>query len=387
MQDSVNAFIETFEITGAADGPLSGLTFGAKDLYDIAGHMTGCGSPDWAITHGLAEKTAPAVQALLDVGATLVGKTHTDEIAYSLMGVNAHYGTPINSAAPDRIPGGSSSGSVAATAAGMVDIGLGSDTGGSIRMPASFCGVYGIRTTHGEINISHTMPLAPSFDTCGWFARDANTFALTGKAYGLEVEAAQAPKRLLIADDAFALADIDTQDVLLGTLDSFKEHFTTVDKTSLYDGDSMHFRKTFMVCQAAEVWETHGEWVRGSNPDFGPGVKGRFDMAASITQEQLIPARAARAKIKSRLFGLLRDDTIIALPTGPGPAPLRSADDSALNDFRMAALDLLCGAGLAGLPQINIPAGMVDGCPVGLGLIGSKGSDADLLRIAVALSH
>ncbi|MEL6997434.1 MAG: amidase family protein, partial [Pseudomonadota bacterium] len=145
MDDTANAFIEIFELEGAADGPLAGLTFCAKDIYDVAGHQTGCGSPDWAASHPIATSHAAPVAALLEAGARLVGKTHTDEIAYSLMGVNAHYGTPINTAAPDRIPGGSSSGSVAAVAAGLVDIGLGSDTGGSVRVPASFCGVFGLR--------------------------------------------------------------------------------------------------------------------------------------------------------------------------------------------------------------------------------------------------
>lgn len=201
MQDTANALVSQFTIAGASAGPLLGKTFIAKDLYDIAGHMTGCGNPDWARTHTTATNTAPAVQKLLDGGATLVGKAHTDEIAYSLMGANAHYGTPTNSASPDRVPGGSSSGSVAAVAAGMVDIGLGSDTGGSVRMPASFCGVYGIRTTHGRIDLAGTMALAPSFDTVGWFARDATTLAAVGIAYGIDSSSEPTRPRLLRARD------------------------------------------------------------------------------------------------------------------------------------------------------------------------------------------
>ena len=166
------------EMKGAAEGPLAGRTFAAKDIYDIAGRQTGFGSPDWLRTHEAAARTAPAVQALLDAGAELVGKTLTDEMAWSLTGENAHYGTPVNANAPGRIPGGSSSGSVSAVAAGVVDLALGSDTGGSVRLPASFCGVIGLRPTHGRIPMDGVCPLAPSFDTCGWFARDATLCAL-----------------------------------------------------------------------------------------------------------------------------------------------------------------------------------------------------------------
>ena len=184
LTDTADAFVSTFTVAGAGDGPLSGLTFAAKDIYDVAGHVTGCGNPDWARTHPPAEAHAPAVATLLAAGATLVGKTHTDELAYSLMGANAHYGTPKNTADPRRVPGGSSSGSVAAVAAGLVDIGLGSDTGGSVRLPASFCGVYGLRTTHGLLPLDTAMPLAPSFDTVGWYSSDLGTMTRIAASAG-----------------------------------------------------------------------------------------------------------------------------------------------------------------------------------------------------------
>src|SRR5262249_46188864 len=148
-QDNLGAFCRHTHVavksTGA--GPLANLIFGVKDIYDVAGHKTGFGSPDWLATHRPATRTAPSVQILLDAGADLVGKTHTDELTYRLTGENAHYGTPINVNAPGRIPGGSSSGSAAAVAGRLVDFAVGSDTGGSVRAPASFCGIYGIRPT------------------------------------------------------------------------------------------------------------------------------------------------------------------------------------------------------------------------------------------------
>lgn len=381
LTDTVNAFTGIFTVEGNPEGPLSGLTFAAKDLFDVAGHVTGGGNPDWARTHDKAEATAPCVQALLDAGAGLAGKTHTDELAYSLMGVNAHYGTPVNSAAPDRVPGGSSSGSVAAVAAGLVDIGLGSDTGGSVRAPASFCGVYGIRTSHGRISLSGVMPLAPRFDTCGWFAKDPEIFTRTGLAYGIDAGLAMVPARLMIAEDAFALAGAETQTALQPMLDRIKQRFSQVMNIALAANGFEAVRKTFMTCQAAEVWQAHGDWVTATQPNFGPGVKQRFEMACAVCKADLLSAMEAGAKIADRLHDLLGTDGIIALPTVPGPAPLRSDDESSLNDFRLAALKLLANAGLAGLPQISIPAGTVNGAPVGLSLIAPKGQDETLLAM------
>lgn len=383
MEDTVNAFVSIFTVEGARNGPLAGLSFGAKDLYDVAGHVTGCGNPDWARTHGPAERTAPAVQALLDAGATLVGKTHTDELAYSLMGVNAHFGTPVNTKAPDRVPGGSSSGSVAATAAGLVDIGLGSDTGGSVRMPASFCGVFGIRTTHGRIDLADAMPFAPSFDTAGWFARDAETFARAGLAYGIEAEGITKP-RLLLPVDALALASPETRGELDGAIRRVEAVYGAATRITLAEAPLGEWREAFRTCQAGEVWQTLGDWITATKPAFGPGIKERFEMAAGITPEMLKPAQAARARIRTRLRKLLGDDSVMLIPTSPGPAPKRDADEAGLNDFRTAALELLCPAGLAGLPQISIPAGTVDGGPVGLSMVAGPGRDELLLAMATA---
>ena len=384
MKDIANALIAQFIIEGAASGPLTGRTFVAKDLYDVEGHVTGCGNPDWAATHEPAGKTAPAVQVLLDAGATLVGKSHTDEIAYSLMGVNAHYGTPLNTAAPDRIPGGSSSGSVAAVAAGMTDIGLGSDTGGSVRMPASFCGVYGIRTTHGRIDLGCAMPLAPSFDTVGWFARDAGTFAEAGKAYGIEVLDKAASVRLLIAEDAMERTTAEGAASFSDELQKLQDLYGAATRIRLCR-DLSEWLEVFKVCQAAEVWQVHGDWVTSTQPAFGPGVKERFQMAASITPEQHASASAKRKDIASRMLDLLGDNAVILSPSSPGAAPLRNADPASLDHFRMAALELLCPAGLAGLPQISIPAGTDQEAPLGLSIIGTRNAEEKLLGMASAV--
>src|SRR5436190_14269818 len=163
-QDNLGAFCRQSDVAvqGTGAGPLANLIFGVKDIYGVAGHKTGFGSPDWLATHGPATRTAPSVQILLDAGADLVGKTHSDELTFSLQGENAHYGTPINVNAPGRIPGGSSSGSAAAVAGGLVDFALGSDPGGSVWAPASCCRVYGLPPTHGRHSLAHQGPLASS---------------------------------------------------------------------------------------------------------------------------------------------------------------------------------------------------------------------------------
>ncbi len=298
------------------------------------------------------------------------------------MGVNTHYGTPLNSAAPDRMPGGSSSGSAAATAAGLVDFGLGSDTGGSVRLPASFCGLFGIRTTHGLISLDGAMPLAPSFDTAGWFARDGGTLARVGAAYGIAVPEELPPLRLMIATDAMALASAETRAAIALLADRLQDRFGVAANTVLSETSLADWRETFRICQGAEIWQTHGEWIRATNPTFGPGVKERFEMAAAITPEMLEPAKAARTAIRSRLRNMLGEDGILILPTAPGPAPMRDADEAGLNAYRNAALEMLCPAGHAGLPQVTLPAGTVDGGPVGLSLVANAGRDGLLLAIA-----
>ncbi|MDB5398517.1 MAG: glutamyl-tRNA amidotransferase, partial [Rhodopila sp.] len=156
------------QVAGAATGPLAGMGFAVKDLIDVAGVPTGGGNPDWPRYYPTPEKHAWVVQRLLGAGASVIGKTITDEVSLGILGENAHDGTPLNPAAPDRVPGGSSSGSASAVAAGICDFALGTDSGGSVRVPASFCGLYGIRPTHGRMDFSGITVQSPSADTCGW---------------------------------------------------------------------------------------------------------------------------------------------------------------------------------------------------------------------------
>ncbi len=373
------------EMKGAAQGPLAGLTCAVKDIYDVAGHKTGFGSPDWLRTHEPAARTAPAVQMLLDAGAHLVGKAHTEEMAWSLTGENAHYGTPVNVNAPGRIPGGSSSGSAAAVAAGVVDFAIGSDTGGSVRLPASYCGILGMRPTHGRISLDGVCALAPSFDTCGWFARDAAIFERVGRVLLGDAAPARAPGRLLVAQDAFAYADAAAVAALAPALDKVAALVGASQNVTVGDEPLTQWMDYFRFPQGAEAWECHREWVTREKPQFGPAVGPRFAWAATVAPQDVARARARREEITQRMDELLRGDAVLALPSAPGIALPRSSPPQDVDGMRARALPMLCIAGLARLPQVSLPLATLEGCPLGLSLIAARGRDIMLLGLARAL--
>ena len=381
-RDTLNAFCTHthVEVHGAANGPLSNLDFGLKDIYDVAGHKTGFGSPDWLATHSPATRTASVATRLLNAGAKMVGKTHTEEMAFSLTGENAHYGTPINPAAPLRVPGGSSSGSAAAVAGGLVDFAIGSDTGGSVRAPASFCGIYGIRPTHGRISLDGVCPLAPGFDTCGWFARSAEMLSRVGKV--LLGGIASSPGRLIIGVDAFECADADAVEALRPAVSRMVELFGSVDEERVSREGLSNWYEVFRVLQFGEIWDAHAEWIKEYKPEFGSQIKPRFDAAAAIDAKAVEQMKTVRAEIKQRLDALLADNGVLLLPTMPDIAPLLRLPPQETIAFRERSLALLCIAGLGGLPQVSIPAGSLNDCPLGLSIIAARGNDEMLLEIA-----
>ena len=382
--DTLNAFVDLppIDLVRRADGPLAGLTFALKDLFDLAGVPTGAGSPDWRATHPVPGANAAVLDILLDAGARLVGKTHTDEIAWSLNGENHHYGTPENPAAPGRIPGGSSSGSAAATAGGLVDFAIGSDTGGSVRLPASYCGLYGLRPTHGRIPIAGAVPLAPSYDCVGWFARDPATFARIGAVLLGAGGGPARPRRLLVADDLFAAAGAPVASALAAARARIETFYTTAGHVVVAPDGLDAWRNAFRVAQSAEAWATHRGWIETAKPNFGPGVRERFAAAARLERPEIEAALALRADIRRRMDDLLGDDALLLLPTAPGIAPLRGTDGEELEAFRARALALLCPAGHAGVPQISLPLARLEGCPIGLSVIAPRGRDEWLLALA-----
>ena len=374
-------------LEGAADGPLSGLRFAAKDIFDIEGRRTGFGNPTWLETHAAAGSTASVVQALLDAGANLAGKTLTDELAYSLTGENLHYGTPLNPAAPDRVPGGSSSGSASAVAAGLVDFALGTDCGGSVRLPASYCGILGIRPTLGRIPMDGIVPFSASFDVIGWFARDAARLESVGQVLFGETERPRAPRRLVIAEDAFELVDEKVRDALRPAVERAAERAGATRRTWVSPTSLPDWFGNFRVIQASEIWANHGEWITAAKPVFGRGIRERMDWASRVEPDQVRGARERHVDIRARLDDLLGEDEVLCLPSSPRAAPLRNTPTDDLEvRFRHQAMCLLCISGLGGLPQVSLPLATLDGLPLGLSLIARRGADSMLLSLAAELA-
>jgi amidase len=375
-------------VAGSGQGPLAGLTAGVKDMYDIAGYRTGAGNPTWLATHAAANSNAAAVRSVLDAGATIIGKTICDELFFSVAGINAHYGTPANLRAPGRIPGGSSSGSAAATAAGACDFAIGSDTGGSVRVPASFCGIYGLRPTHDRVDLTGAVMMAPSFDTCGWFAPSPGVLRLVGGVLLRGVGRVDAPVRTVIAvSDAFAEADPHVAAVA-NTFLARAAATLPAPRAEVVAPDGLDaWREAFRIIQAREAWESYGDFVRRDNPQFGPGVKERIAFAATVTADAAGAAQQTMAAARARIRSLVAPGTVAVLPSTPCIALPLDSDAAALDTFRTRTLRMTCIAGLAGLPQLSIPAGTVAGCPVGFSVIGWAGGDEALLDLACRLSR
>lgn len=396
--DRLNAFCRhsAVQIAGAASGPLSGLTFAAKDIYDVKGETCCCGNPDWLASHEPAKDTASVIEALLAAGADLRGKTLTDEIAFSLNGQNFHYGTPRNVAAPDRIPGGSSSGSAVAVAGGIVDFSIGSDTAGSIRIPAALTGIFSMRPSHGVVSLQGVMPLAPSFDTVGWFARSASVLQRVGEVL-LPPDRSDAlmASKLLVAEDAMALADSVIVKRVQAALKKVQDLFSSVASVTLAPLDNADLSPSgqglkdwvqwFRGHQPREVWASHGAWIERVQPQFSPDISHRLKLAKQLSGIPIDGDDGLRDRVTTYLDQLL-DGAAILLPTAPCLAPLKDAGAATFTDFRDRVLGLTTIAGLARLPQIQIPLGLAEDdngeAPIGLSLIGRRGTDRGLLALA-----
>lgn len=379
---------ERVTLPGTAEGPLQGLRFAAKDLFDVAGHVTTYGNPDWARTHEPAAATAPAIVALLEAGARLVGKTKTVELAFGLTGENIWHGTPVNPAAPERFPGGSSCGSAAAVAAGLVDAALGSDTGGSVRIPASYCGIWGIRPSWGAVSLTGARALAPSFDTAGWFAGRATVLRRVGEALlppdqggG---EGLTGP--LLKLQEAWFNALPGTAKALQPALGRLEQILGPALLVHLAPEGLDAFYEAFRALQGEEAWATLGGWVTKHGPAFGPGVGERFEAARRQDPALTAAARPFRRMVQGRLRRVLAGGGVLAYPTSPTVAPLLTAPASEQQATRERTICVTAFAGLAGLCEVSVPAATVDGAPVGLSLVAAPGRDRALLHLAERFS-
>lgn len=387
MDDPLGAFVPgaSVSIAGADTGPLAGMSFAAKDLFDVAGTVTGCGNPDWARTHPPAQRSAWVVERLLQAGATLAGKTITDEISLGLLGINRFQGTPVNPRAPDLVPGGSSSGSAAAVAGKLVDTALGTDSGGSVRTPASFTGLYGLRPTHGRICIEGMARQAPSFDTAGFFARDAVTFAKVGAVLLDAPKAGPLPSEVLVATDCFADADMCVRETLRKALPRVFDVIASARNIELAKEGIDYWSARQRLLQSYEFGRTFEEWIGAHNPCFSFEVASALVHALKIPESDVVEPRGFRVNVRASVDALLEDRRVICLPTTPILPIRREARLDEMQDAVSRIIRLTCIAGLTGLPQVTLPLGSCGGVPVGLSFIGWRGSDATLLALASAI--
>lgn len=396
--DPIGAFVDGRRVLamGASEGPLAGTEFAVKDLFDVAGTRTGAGNPQWREAAVPARVHAGSVAALLAAGADLVGKTVTDELAFSLSGTNVHYGTPRNVNAPGRVPGGSSSGSATAVAAGEADLALGTDTGGSVRVPASYCGIYGLRPSHGRVDRSGVFLLAPSFCTVGLFARvpallEEAWLALDrhGRDESWAPRPSRPPTALVTVPELFELADEKEREELLAR----SEHYSAAAGIPLLTGrlvegpeELASFLQAFRTIQMIEAWQLHGEWIRAGQPALGPGISARFEEASRVDPRLLDGARQRQAELSRRLSQLLGDGAYLVQPAASGPPPPLDVAGEEKASLRARTLALTCVAGLAGAPALAVPGHSVDGLPLGLLLVGRSGDDDRLVELASALT-
>jgi Asp-tRNAAsn/Glu-tRNAGln amidotransferase A subunit and related amidases len=388
MQDYGAYADRNVKLAPSGSGRLSGLTFAVKDVFEIEGRVSGAGNPDWLRTHRPASRTAPSIAALLAEGAAMEGITHTDELMFSLNGENAHYGTPVNPKAKDCVPGGSSSGSAVAVASGTADFAIGTDTGGSVRIPASYCGIYGYRPSHGAITVEGLIPLARSFDTVGILARDpailekAGAVLLgSGSREGKEGEGEgdEGFRRIGFVKEAWALANPRFEGLPEGWLAGLAAQGMESEWIELAPEGLGEWASTFREIQGHEIWSQHGQWIERERPTFAPDIAGRFEAAKLQHAKDIEGARLRRQAIRERVERILGEDGMLLLPTAPGAAPPLRLPAERLDVWRAGVLQLTCIAGLTGLPQVQIPLESSFGAPIGISVIAGKGQDRKLL--------
>lgn len=394
MQDGYGAFViqagqgPAVPDASTGAGPLAGLGFAVKDLIDVAGFVTRGGNPDWAAGRAPADTHAEVVRRLLAAGARFLGKTHTDELSRGIFGETSQDGMPANPRAPGHVPGGSSSGSAVAVAAGLADLALGSDTGGSVRVPASFCGIAGLRPTHGRIPFAGALAQAPSFDTLGLLARDGALLERAGRVLLDPMPPpAAAPRSIAIATDLLAACD--------GPVIAAFEALWPRLRAALPAHEALPLSPEVPVLswfahqgplQSAEAWATFGDWIERTNPRFTWEVANAFANGARLTEADLAPARAFRAARRAEIGAMFEGGArIYAFPATPFPAPKAGLPRAQSWALRNRVVSQTCPAGLLGLPQVVLPLAEVQGLPLGIALLGAPGADEALLGLAARL--
>jgi len=366
-------------VSHARSGALHGHRLAVKDVFDVAGYPTGAGSAVVLAASGIKDTTAPIVRALLAAGSEFVGKTYTDEIAYSLIGKNVHFGSPINPRSPDLIVGGSSSGSAAAVAAGLADIGLGTDTSGSIRLPATANGLYGWRPTHGLLSLDGCRPLAPSFDTAGFLTRSLETMDTVMETLGVE-GAVGSDSTYVIPSDLIEICESALAREFATHVASLGNHRHIVNVETGIDLGLV--QAAFNTILRREAYETNAGLLRNYPGSLDPAIRGRLQFGESITPHELSQARDFRAELKDRVGALLSDNAFLLMPTLPVIVPHRDAPQSDLDEFRSRSISYCCIAGLCGFPQLSVPINPPETGTLSISIVGIGGADRGALAAA-----
>ncbi|WP_293781419.1 AtzH-like domain-containing protein [uncultured Aeromicrobium sp.] len=366
-------------VEGSADGPLHGETIAVKDLFAVAGVVRSAGVRRTLAGQRPAQEHAAAVRSLLEAGADVVGVAHTDQFAFGLSGRNADFGTPANPAAPDRLPGGSTSGPAVAVRRGWASVGLGTDTAGSIRVPASYQGLWSMRPTHGVVDVRGVLALAPSFDTVGWLARDAETVRRVADV--LLPPAAESSELAAVIRSRSVEAGCEAP--VREVMDRYAAAASAADAPELPDLDQ--WTAAFRTVQAAEAWREHGAWLSEHPDAVAADVAGRFAFGRQVGADDEERARAVLRTARTRLIELIGDGCLL-LPVVSSSVPRLDTDEESLERHRAGTLRLTTLASMAGLPALAFPAGTVGGGPFGLSLVGGPGRERALLRRGVELT-
>ncbi len=382
--DVLQAFVREnhIAINGSGEGPLMGMVFAAKDVFKILGSTVGNGHPEWLRTHEPDDFTSSIILQLLEAGADLVGKTIADELCYSISGENWNYGAPINPHDPRRYTGGSSAGSAAATAGGLVDFALGSDCLGSVRVPAAYNGILGMRPTFHRVPSDGEVPYCESFDMPGFMAASPEIFRKVAEVLLGTDEKPERVKRLVIAKDCFEAVNQNVAEALKPAVDYLKENMDEVKEVIVSKEGLKEWAEIFRVIQGYEVWKSYGGWVRKYQPHLNRGPKERLEWASTVTMKEYKEAYAKRKGIMEQVGELVADGGVICLPTAASVAPLRTASLEEINATRLQSTYLTCISPLTETPQINLPMVSQYDVPLGLGIIGEWGTDRAMVDFA-----
>lgn len=412
VKEDFGAFVERLQLLPPpqpappkAPHPLTGLTFAVSDVFDIDGYVTGFGNPDWARTHEAASRTSPVVAALVEGGATCIGKTVVDEMAYSISGENKHYDTPTNPEAPARVPGGSSSGAAVAVAANIVDFSLGIDTVGGVRVPAGFCGVIGFRPSHGAVSHTGIVPVSTSLDTVGWFAKDPNILHRVGHVMlQLPFSVPRNPRQVIVAADCLQLLKIPSdrvaQAVIQSTEKLFGRQVLKHENIEEYFNCKVPSLKVFyskkangevktsplrllanimLFIQRHEFKHNHAEWIDIVKPILDPAISAHVHETMDISDTEIENCQSVRNELRQAVNSLLKDDGILVIPTVADPPPKLGAKEILSEDYQSRAFSLLSIASMSGCCQVSVPLGFYDKCPISISLIARHGGDRFLL--------